>query len=92
MYSLTYSPLQDGIDSGIQVEFDQMFIENQANTSPDTEDMFKLSLTNSYLPRSASHNFSSIHTLKCLVNTAFALYDKFCVQEVERLEETIVHT
>ena len=76
MYYSTYSPPQDGIDSEMQVVFDQMFTEIQAQTSLDTEDMFELSLTNSCLPKSASHNVSSRHKLKCIVNIAFALSDK----------------
>ena len=90
MYSSAYSPTQDGIDLEMQVVFDQIFTEIQAHTSPDTEDMFELSLTKSYLPKSASHNVSSKQTFKRLVNTAVALSDKSGDQGVERLEETLL--
>ena len=90
MYSSTYTPPHDGIDSEMELIFDQMFTEIQGHTSKDTEDAFELSLSNSCLPKTASHNVSSRQKLKCLVNTAFALSDKIGQEGVERLEETLL--
>jgi hypothetical protein len=90
MYSSTYTPPQDGIDSEMELIFDQMFTEIQGHTSKDTEDVFELSLSNSCLPKTASHNVSSRQKLKCLVNTAFPLSDKIGQEGVDRLEETLL--
>ena len=90
MYFSTYRSPQDGIDSEMQVVFDEIFTAIQANTSLDTEYIFELSLTNSCLPKSAPHNVSSRNKLKCIVNTAFALSDKIGNQGVERLEKTLL--
>ena len=87
---MTYTSPQDGVDSEMQLVFDEMFAEIQAHTSRDTEDVFELSLTNSCLPQSVSHNVSSRHKAKCLVNTTFAVSDKIGDKGVERLEDTML--
>ena len=74
MYATNYLPACDP-KSILGSVFEQMFRELQDTITPDTENMFDISMFNSCLPSRVSKGDTSRQRLKSIFDTAFTLLD-----------------